>query len=166
MLGRYEFFEPDDIYTMYLEPWQYENDDVEIWNGFTRTGRTSSFQTSLGPKQRVETTVNSNYAMSDYKYLCAARFEKWMRCDLIFYTERNKYDRNPIPANYKNYPCFREYHEASYACQDDYMRRGLELAYIRRAKDWNHGDYSNVKLRMEPTVWDTPKLPERTTYTY
>jgi hypothetical protein len=38
---------------MILEPWQYENDDVEIWNGFTPTGRTASFQTSLGPKQRI-----------------------------------------------------------------------------------------------------------------
>lgn len=59
---------------MILEPWQYENDDVEIWNGFTRTGRAFNFQTGLGPKQRIETTVNSNYAMSDYKYICAARF--------------------------------------------------------------------------------------------
>ena len=45
--------------------------------------------------------------MSDYKYICAARFEKWMKCDLLYYNQRNKYDRNPIPNNYKTYPCFR-----------------------------------------------------------
>ena len=166
MLLRYEFIEPDDIYTIILEPWQYENDDVEEWHGFTPTGRAFNFQTAIGPKQRVETSINSNYAMSDYKYMCAARFEKWMMCDLKYYDVRNKYDRTPIPSNYKTYPCFREYYEATYACADDYMRRGLELAYIRRAKNWDHGEFSNVRLRMEPTVWDTPKLPERTTYTY
>ena len=46
------------------------------------------------------------------------------------------------------------------------MRRGLELAYIRRARDWNNGDYSNVKLKMESTIWDAPKQPERNVYTY
>ena len=151
---------------MYLEPWQFENDDVMEWRGFTPTGRTSSFQNGMGPKQRIEGTINTNYTMVDYKYICGIRFERWLRCDMIYYDQREKYDRNPIAANYKTYPCFREYHEASYACQDDYMRRGLELAYIRRAKDWHHGDYSNIKLKMEPTIWDTPKQPERVTYTY
>jgi hypothetical protein len=89
-----------------------------------------------------------------------------MKCDLIYYEQRSKYDRNPIPNNYKTYPCFREYHEATYACADDFMRRGLELAYIRRARDWNNGDYSNIKLKMESTIWDAPKQPERNTYTY
>lgn len=66
------------------------------WNGFSHTGATTSFQSGLGPKQRIENTFNSFYSMPDYYMMCAMRFEKWFKCDMIYGEDRVKsFDRNP-----------------------------------------------------------------------
>ena len=44
------------------------------WNGYSKTGATTSFQSGVGPKQRVQTTFNSFYSMPDYYMMCAMRF--------------------------------------------------------------------------------------------
>jgi len=66
------------------------------WDGYSRTGATTSFQTGLGPKQRVESTFNSFYSMPDYYIMCAMRFEKWWKCDMVYSDQRTTlFDRNP-----------------------------------------------------------------------
>lgn len=165
-LLRYEWFEPEDMYTVLMEPWAFEDEDVMQWTGFSPTGRTTSFQMGLGPKQRVANTFNTFYSMPDYYMLCAMRFEKWWRCDMVFYDERDKYDLNPNPKLSKNYPCFREYYESVYACSDDIFKYLIELAYAKRANDFFEGDISNNEITSYPTIFDNPKNAERTTYTY
>ena len=54
------------------------------WEGFSPTGSTTSFQTGIGPKQKVENTFNSFYSMPDYYIMCAMRFDKWFRCDMTY----------------------------------------------------------------------------------
>jgi hypothetical protein len=163
----YEFIEPEDMYTIVLEPWLFEDEDVEDWKGFSPTGRTTSFQIGLGPKQRVASTFNSFYSMPDYYMLCAMRFERWWRCDQVYYDDRAvKYDHAPLIGKSKKYPCYREYYEAIYACADDIFKYLIELAYNKRANNFFEADYSNKEILSFPTVYDTPKAPERITYTY
>ncbi len=110
---KYQFIEPEELYTLIYEPWGFEEEDIMTWDGYSRTGVTTSFQTGLGPKQRVQNTFNSFYSMPDYYILCAMRFEKWWRCDMSHYEKRSeKYDRsvkvgltNMKP--HEHYPCFR-----------------------------------------------------------
>lgn len=123
------------MYTVLLEPWAFEDGDVMNWTGFSPTGRTTSFQTGLGPKQRVANTFNAFYSLPDYYMLCAMRFEKWWRCDMVFHDERDKYDHGPAVGS-KTYPCFREYYESIYACADDIFKYLVELSYAKRANDF------------------------------
>ena len=100
------------MYTLVYEPYNFDDDDVMEWQGYSRTGATTSFQTGLGPKQRIETTFNSFYSMPDYYMMCAMRFEKWWRCDMVHSRDRSsKYDRNPDHGLKlkpdQHYPCFR-----------------------------------------------------------
>ena len=50
---KYQFIEPEDVYMLTFEPWGFENEEIMDWPGYNPTGRTTSFQTGLGPKQRV-----------------------------------------------------------------------------------------------------------------
>jgi hypothetical protein len=105
--------------------------------------------------------------MPDYYMLCAMRFERWWRCDQVYYDDRVvKYDHAPLIGKSKKYPCYREYYEAIYACADDIFKYLIELAYNKRANNFFEGDYSNKEILSLPTVYDTPKAPERITYTY
>jgi hypothetical protein len=71
---KYEFVEPDDVYTLLFEPWGFEEEEIMEWRGFTHTGVTTAFQCGIGPKQKVESTFNSFYSMPDYYIMCAMRF--------------------------------------------------------------------------------------------
>lgn len=94
------------------------------------------------------------------------RFEKWFNCDSKFSDVRAKnYDFVADQRNYKNYPCFREFYEANYACSDDYMEFLMELAYAKSANDFNIADKSNVEIRSGPTTFDNPDL-NRKVYHY
>ncbi len=68
--------------------------------------------------------------------------------------------------NAKTYPCYKEFYETSYACQDDLFDFLMEIAYAKRAANFHEGDHFNIELKMFPTVFDTPKKAERRTYTY
>jgi hypothetical protein len=50
---------------------------------------------------------------------------------MIFYDERHKFDYKV--KDFKNYPCFREFYEANYACSDDLFEFMMELSYAKRA---------------------------------
>lgn len=150
-----------------LEAWVFDKDDFDNWLGYSATGRTTSFQVGLGPKQRVANTFNAFYSMPDYYMLCAMRFERWWRCDMVYYDEKaTKYDWAPIVNNPNRYPCYREYYEATFSCADDIFNFLLELAYVKRANDYWEGDHSNLEIKSFPTVYDTPKAAERITFTY
>jgi hypothetical protein len=51
--------------------------------------------------------------------ICAMRFERWWRCDQVYYNRAVKYDHALLIAKSNKYPCYREYYEAIYACADD-----------------------------------------------
>jgi len=105
----------------------------------------------------------------DFFELCTLRFEKWSECDVRFGNLRPKiFDRNPanLTDPSKRYPCFREFYEASYACNDDIFDFLLELNYIRKANRFSLKDVSNFELRRRPTIYDSPKGADRRTYTY
>lgn len=55
--------EPEDNYSTSFEPWGFEDNEVFDYEGFTRTGMSSAFQVSIGPKERVENTFNSFYSV-------------------------------------------------------------------------------------------------------
>ncbi len=71
----------------------------------------------------------------------------------------------PDQRNYKNYPCFREWYEANYACTDDYMDFLMELAFAKSASDFRIEDRSNVEIKTAPTAYDNPDL-NRKVYHY
>lgn len=71
---KYEFIEPEDIYTLTYEKELFEDEEIMDWEGYTKTGVTNCFQIGLGPKQKVELTFNSFYSMPDYYMICAMRF--------------------------------------------------------------------------------------------
>lgn len=85
---KYNFIEPEDVYTLTYEPWGFEEDEIMEWDGYSATGATTSFQTGIGPKQKVENTFNSFYSMPDYYIMCAMRFDKWFRCDTVYGDDR------------------------------------------------------------------------------
>lgn len=155
-LRRYQLVEPDDAYNMIWETWALE--DVVDFPGFTPTGRSNSFQTGLGPKQRARVSAMQTYSQQDYYMLCGLRFEKWFRCDLIYHDKKaTKFEYQKDQTQYKAYPCYREFYEANYACQDDMFDFLMELAYARRANDTWEGDHSNIELQLQPTRYDSPK---------
>eukprot|EP01016_Furgasonia_blochmanni_P012987 TRINITY_DN1654_c0_g1_i11.p1 TRINITY_DN1654_c0_g1~~TRINITY_DN1654_c0_g1_i11.p1 ORF type:complete len:251 (-),score=91.35 TRINITY_DN1654_c0_g1_i11:225-977(-) len=163
-LKNYQIIEPDDIYQLL-----YENtsiDDFTKFPGYTPTGRTNSFQATIGPKQKVNTPVQTLFIRADYFDLCALRFEKWHRCDMAFYDIRNKFDYNMDQKNYKSYPCYRDFYEATYACQDDIFDFLMELAFAKKANDTFVEDHQNWETRLLPTVWDTPNKAEKKVLTY
>jgi hypothetical protein len=169
---KYMITEPEDNYSASFEPWGFEDNEVFDYEGFTRTGMSSAFQVSIGPKERVENTFNSFYSMPDYYIMCAMRFEKWYKCDSVYYEDRNtEFDRNP-DKGMKNlkphdfYPCYKEWYETSYACADNILKYLIELAYSKRAHDFFQEDASSVEIRSYPTIFDSPSNPERITYTY
>ena len=95
------------------------------------------------------------------------RFDKWYRCDIVHWDERHtKYDAVRDQKNYKTYPCYREYWEANYACQDDLFDFLMELAFAKRANDYFEGDYASHEIQIFPTAYDNPKQAERKTLTY
>jgi hypothetical protein len=142
------------------------------WEGFSPTGSTTSFQTGIGPKQKVENTFNSFYSMPDYYIMCAMRFDKWFRCDMTYGEERERhFDRNPEVGltnmkDHDHYPCFREYYETRYACADNIFHFLVELSYHKKAKGFWRENHSNNEIRMFPTTFDSPNDPETVTYTY
>lgn len=87
--------------------------------------------------------------MPDYYIMCAMRFEKWFKCDSVYYKDRaTNFDRNPDHGlvnmqDHERYPCFREYYETRYACADNIMKFLVELAYKKRAIGFFSEDYSN-----------------------
>lgn len=162
---KYVVVEPDDIYTLLLEPWALE--DINPFPGFTPTGRTNSFQPGLGPKQRVVVPAQTNFIHADFYDLCAMRFEKWWRCDMVYYDQRDtKYDYRVDQENYKAYPCFREFYEANYACQDDLFDFLMELHYAKQANDWFPEDAHNYEMMLFPTTYDAPKPGNNEVLTY
>lgn len=169
---KYYLIEPDDAYSNILEPWGFEDNEVFDYNGYTRTGMSTSFQVGLGPKERVESTFNSFYGMTDYYIMCAMRFEKWFKCDSVYYDDRStEFDRNPERGIrnlklHEFYPCYKEWYEATYSCADNILKYLVELAYSKRAHDFFQEDTSSVEIRSFPTVFDSPSAPERVTYTY
>jgi hypothetical protein len=66
----------------------------------------------------------------------------------------------------KTYPCFREFHEASYACADDLFDFMLELHYIRQVNQFDFRRVSNVEIKRIPTIYDSSQQNDRRTYTY
>lgn len=142
------------------------------WEGFSPTGCTNSFQAGLGPKQKVENTFNSFYSMPDYYIMCAMRFEKWFKCDMVYGGERTRqFDRNPKTGltNMKDedhYPCFREYYETRYACADNILAFLVELSYHKKARDFFQEDVSNIEINSFPTIYDAPNAPENITLPY
>lgn len=164
-LKKYQVIEPEDTFSIIFDGMNLE--DVTTYLGFTPTGRTNAFQASIGPKQRVQTSVQTNFSKQDYYDLCALRFDKWNRCDMAFYDLRDKkFDYVIDQKNYKNYPCFREFYEAQYACQDDLFDFLMELSYSRQANDLFEEDVSRHEFQMFPTVLDSPKYNEKRTMTY
>ncbi len=110
--------------------------------------------------------------MPDYYIMCAMRFEKWFKCDSVYYEDRSTaYDRNP-DRGLKNlklhefYPCYKDWYEATYSCADNILKYLVELAYAKRSHDFYQEDTSSVEIRSFPTVFDSPNEPERLTYTY
>ena len=47
---------------------------------------------------------------------------------MLFYDERHKFDYKV--KDFKNYPCFREFYEANYACSDDLFEFMMEFYHI------------------------------------
>lgn len=169
---KYYFIEPDDAYSTILEPWGFEDSEVFDYDGYTNTGMSSDFQVAIGSRELVENTFNSFYSMPDYYMMCAMRFEKWFKCDNVYYEDRySEFDRNP-DRGLKNlklheyYPCYKEWYETSYACADNILKYLIELAYSKRAHDFFQEDTSSVEIRSAATVYDSPSEPERITYTY
>jgi hypothetical protein len=171
-LKKYQWVEPTDAFTALYRPFEYEEDEIMDWKGYTPTGCTASFKSGLGPRQRVENTFNSFYSMPDYYMMCAMRFDKWFRCDSTYGDDRERlYDHalQSTRANLKDsehYPCFREFYEVRYACADNVFDMLVELAYRKKARNYWREKYSNVEARSFPTTFDSPHAPETTTYTY
>ena len=136
------FVEPEDMYTYILEPWAFDNDECMDYEGYTATGVSPHFQVSLGAKESVQETFNSFYSMPDYYIMCAMRFEKWFKCDSVYNEDRaTDYDRNPDRGltnlkQHEFYPCYKEWHEATYSCNDQILKYLTELAYSKRAHDF------------------------------
>jgi hypothetical protein len=122
---------------------------------------------AVGPKQRVAVTAQTNYLKEDYFDLCALRFDKWDRCDFVFYDDRStKYDQVKDLKNYKHYPCYREFYEAQYACSDDLFDFLMELSHQKRANGITHYDVESHEIKRLPTIYDSPKRTEKRTLTY
>ncbi|EGR31120.1 hypothetical protein IMG5_117630 [Ichthyophthirius multifiliis] len=164
-MKKYQMIEPEDLYTMIFEAQAL--DDLIVFPGFTPTGRTNSYQIGLSPRQRVVVPFNSYFSYQDHYMLCALRFERFFRCDQVFWDLRSKdFDQKADPKQYKAYPCYRMYYETVYSCQDDMFDFLMELAYHRRANDVLEEDHANYELSLLPTFYDTPKKAEKRTYTY
>ena len=85
---------------------------------------------------------------------------------MVFYDIRDKYDYNLDQTKYKNYPCYRYFYEAQYACTDDQFDFLMELHYAKRASDIFIDERLNHELQMFPVSYDTPKKADQKTYTY
>ncbi len=57
-----------------------------------------------------------------------------------------KFDYVKDQKNYKAYPCYRQFYEATYACDDTMFDFLLELAYAKRANDTFEGNFGLIKL--------------------
>lgn len=147
---KYLITEPDDSYSCILEPWGFEDAEVFDYIGKSRTGANTSWQVGLAPKERVENTFNSFYSMPDYYLMCAMRFEKWFKCDQVYYEDRTSdYDFNPDKGMrnlkpHEYYPCYKEWYETTYSCADNILKYLLELAYAKRSNDFYQEDTSSV----------------------
>ena len=122
-----------------------------------------------GPKQRTAVSAQTDFLHVDFFELCTLRFEKWSECDMKFSKYRTTmFDRNRhnLGDKSKLYPCFREFYEASYACNDDVFDFLMELNYMRKANRFNMKSVSNAEMRRRPTIYDSPEENDRRTYTY
>merc|ERR1711976_446626 len=139
-------------------------DEFIPFPGFTPTGRTNSFQYGKGPKERTKTSAQTNMARIDYYELCALRFDRWYRCDLMYsdlkHTQFDYKDKKPG----NKYPCYREWYEAGYTCNDDLFDFMMELHYAKMLKVQNPYN-TNAELQQHATRWDAPDI-NRKTYTY
>ena len=99
-------------------------------------------------------------------YSCALRFEKWHKCDMIFHDIRHKYDYNLDQTKYKNYPCYRYFYEAQYACTDDQFDFLMELHYAKQSSDTFVDERLNHELQTFAVSYDTPNKADQKTYTY
>jgi len=166
-VGEYVINEPDDIYSNLYESYNMMDEFIPF-PGFTPTGRTNSFQFGKGPKERVKTTAQTNMSKIDYYELCGLRFERWYKCDIKYgHLKHKQYDykkksKDGMTGN--NYPCFREWYEAGYTCNDDLFDFMMELHYAKTLKGFDP-DNTNVELQWSAKKWDTPDENSRT-YTY
>eukprot|EP01015_Nassula_variabilis_P022769 TRINITY_DN420_c0_g1_i2.p2 TRINITY_DN420_c0_g1~~TRINITY_DN420_c0_g1_i2.p2 ORF type:complete len:158 (+),score=26.54 TRINITY_DN420_c0_g1_i2:75-548(+) len=153
-----------DSYQSLYEAQTYE--EFTEFAGFTPTGRTTSFQHGLGPKQRIRTSAQTNVVKQDYFDLCCLRFDRYLKCDQVFYDQRGKFDYVSDVKTYKNYPCYREFYEAQYACADDTFDYLMELVYLKRANDTFSDDHANWEISTIPSTYDTPDKTARKVKTY
>lgn len=77
-----------------------------------------------------------------------------------------KYDYVMDQKNYKNYPCYREFYEAQFACQDDLFDFLMELSYSRITNDMFEEDVAQHEVNRFPTVYDSPRRDEKRTMSY
>jgi hypothetical protein len=96
------------------------------------------------------------------------RFEKWNRCDLKHGDKRISYLQKTRPrANEdEEYPCFHQFYEAQYACNDDLFDFLMELHYSKKVNDLQPEDIWNLEMKRLPTIYDTPDHANERTYTY
>ena len=52
---------------------------------------------------------------------------------MVFYDDKHKYDYKE--KDHKQYPCFKEFYEAQYACSDDIFEFMMELSYAKQTAD-------------------------------
>ncbi len=89
------------------------------FDGFTLSGRTNSFQRSKGPYEEYMSSNQTNFQRQDYFELCAFKFDKWFECDAYHDGTQKNY-----AAKNQDYPCYKHFYEAQYACSDqlfDYL---------------------------------------------
>lgn len=64
----------------------------------------------------------------------------------------------------EHYPCFRQFYEAAYTCNDDLFDFMLELHYARTVDEFDPSE-TNHELMFGAKRYDNPD-PNRKTYTY
>ena len=109
-------------------------------------------------------------AKVDYYELCALRFEKWYMCDLTYNDLQHKqfsYNNKHKNGNEKlgnQYPCYKEWYEAGYTCNDDLFDFMMELHYAKILKGQNPYNTA-AEFNYSAKRWDAPDM-NRKTYTY
>ena len=130
--------------------------------GYTKTGRTNSFETTKAAYKKEKTTKMGNYSKQDWYELCAYRFDRWDNCDMKFSTE----DKIELSDKHIDYPCFDMFYEAQYACNDQIFDFMMELSVSRRQKGIDIRKTFNKELFTRPTIWDAEDDNNRIKLTY